>query len=348
MIGQMTAPPARMMSSLGLTLRKRRFQMIDDTCIVAWKAVVDPRGLKQRGCDLATFVRRSPVKLVLPSHEPFEFDAQSWPTVIFNLARLDSPEWQHFRDGQEAQSRSIRRDPARLCGRRDGSGISQEAWHTSTDGAPSHCERDPAMAREAHPEAAEDRSAEGCQADRQAPRKQQHTAHRIWTRLGEGHPEFPIAVPTVRQYVRKGKQELGGRMAFVPRSYDWGQEARVDWFGTVARLEGEPCKLRFFAMRSMAWGDAFDRAYTHATQQALLEAHELAFAKFGGVLRTVRYDFVPGHKIVICCRRCYVLSAAQERWNVTPRHDLRHINGLVSEHQDLRFGISERRLLLNV
>ena len=31
MIGQMTAPPARMMSSLGLTLRKRRFQMIDDT-----------------------------------------------------------------------------------------------------------------------------------------------------------------------------------------------------------------------------------------------------------------------------------------------------------------------------
>src|SRR5258708_22251947 len=43
-------------------------------------------------------------------------------------------------------------------------------------------------------------------------------------------------------------------------------------------------------MRSMGSGDAFHRAYTHATQQALLEAHEKAFAYFGGVFRTIRYD----------------------------------------------------------
>jgi transposase len=35
----------------------------------------------------------------------------------------------------------------------------------------------------------------------------------------------------------------------------------------------------------MASGDAYHRAYTHATQQALLEAHEHAFAYFGGVFR---------------------------------------------------------------
>src|SRR5258707_15823808 len=80
------------------------------------------------------------------------------------------------------------------------------------------------------------------EADRQAPRKQRHTAHRIWTRLRDEHPEFPVAEVTVRQYVRKRKQELGGRMAFVPQSYDWGQEAQVDWFEAVAKLEGEPCK----------------------------------------------------------------------------------------------------------
>src|SRR5579862_44435 len=67
-----------------------------------------------------------------------------------------------FRDGQEEQSGTIRRDPARLCGRRDGPGISQEAWRASTDGAPGHRKCDPARAKEAHPEAAEDRSAEGC------------------------------------------------------------------------------------------------------------------------------------------------------------------------------------------
>jgi transposase len=128
------------------------------------------------------------------------------------------------------------------------------------------------------------------EADRQAPRKQRHTAHRIWTRLCNEHPEFPVAEVTVRQYVRKRKQELGGRMVFVPQSYDWGQEAQVDWFEAVVNLEGEPRKLQFFAMRSMASGDAFHRAYTHATQQALLEAHELAFAYFGGVFRTLRYD----------------------------------------------------------
>ena len=70
---------------------------------------------------------------------------------------------------------------------------------------------------------------------------------------------------------------------FVPQSYDWGQEAQVDWFEAVAKLDGEPCKLQFFAMRSMASGDAFHRAYTNATQQALLEAHEHAFDYFGGV-----------------------------------------------------------------
>ena len=40
----------------------------------------------------------------------------------------------------------------------------------------------------------------------------------------------------------------------------------------------------------MASGDAFHRAYTNATQQALLEGHELAFDYFGGVFRTLRYD----------------------------------------------------------
>jgi len=82
---------------------------------------------------------------------------------------------------------------------------------------------------------------------------------------------------------------LGSRGVFVPQSYDWGQEGQVDWFEAVAKLGGESRKLHFFAMRSMASGDAFHRAYTNATQQALLEAHEHAFNYFGGVFRTLRY-----------------------------------------------------------
>ena len=55
-------------------------------------------------------------------------------------------------------------------------------------------------------------------------------------------------------------------------------------------LAGERVKLQVFAMRSMASGAAFHCAYLHATQQAFLEAHELAFAYFGGVFRKLRYD----------------------------------------------------------
>jgi transposase len=130
------------------------------------------------------------------------------------------------------------------------------------------------------------------EADRQAPRKQRHTAHRIWTRLCAEHPELSVAEPTVRRYVGIRRRELGlkGREVFVPQSYSWGREAQVDWFEAVAKLGGERCKLQFFAMRSMASGDAFHRAYTNATQQAFLEAHEHAFNYFDGVFQTLRYD----------------------------------------------------------
>src|SRR5580693_7256194 len=129
-------------------------------------------------------------------------------------------------------------------------------------------------------------------ADVKAPRKQRHTAHRIWMRLCREHPDHPVGEATVRRYVRQRKRELGlsGREVFVPQSYELGQEAQVDWFEAMAILGGEARKLQFFAMRSMGSGDAFHRAYPHATQQALLEAHEHAFAYFGGVFKTLRYD----------------------------------------------------------
>ncbi|MGH9563712.1 MAG: IS21 family transposase [Terracidiphilus sp.] len=125
-----------------------------------------------------------------------------------------------------------------------------------------------------------------------APRKQRHTAHRIWTRLCAEDPAHSICEASVRRYVAERKRDLGmkGREVFIPQSYGLGEEAQVDWFEAVVDLSGERRKLQFFSMRSMASGDAFHRAYTNATQQAFLEAHEHAFAFFGGVFRKLRYD----------------------------------------------------------
>lgn len=128
--------------------------------------------------------------------------------------------------------------------------------------------------------------------DKEAHRKQRHTAHRVYTRLCEEHAEFPVGESTVRRYVRQRRYELGiaKQAVFVPQSYGWGQEGQVDWFEAYAKLSGELCKLHIFAMRSMASGDAFHRAYLRPTQAAFLEAHEHAFSYFGGVFRRLRYD----------------------------------------------------------
>ena len=130
------------------------------------------------------------------------------------------------------------------------------------------------------------------EADRKAPRKQRHTAHRIYERIRTELPEQQVAEVTLRSYVRKRKRELGWstRATCVPQSYAPGQEGQVDWYEAWAELNGVQTLLQVFALRSMVSGAAFHRAYHRATQQAFFEAHEHAFHYFGGVFRLLRYD----------------------------------------------------------
>jgi len=130
------------------------------------------------------------------------------------------------------------------------------------------------------------------QLDRKAPRKQRHTTHRIWKRICTEFPNNKVCERAVRLYVHERKIALGlvVHETFVPQSYPWGVEAQVDWYEAYADLSGQRTKLQVFAMRSMASGASFHCAFLHATQQAFLEAHELAFAFFCGVFRKLRYD----------------------------------------------------------
>ena len=128
--------------------------------------------------------------------------------------------------------------------------------------------------------------------DQKAPKKQRHTAHRIYARLSKERPGCSVAESTVRQYVHERKQALGMLVGekFVPQSYPWGSEAQVDWYEAVADLGDERQTLQVFVLRSMASGGAFHRAYHRATQQAFLEAHQLGFHYFGGIFHRLRYD----------------------------------------------------------
>ena len=128
--------------------------------------------------------------------------------------------------------------------------------------------------------------------DRLAPRKQRHTARRLYHRILSEFPDAAVAESTVRNHARERRRQMGllRRETFVPQSYSWAQEAQVDWYEAWVDLGDERTKVQVFAMRSMASGAAFHRAYRHATQQAFLEAHEHAFAYFGGVFHVLRYD----------------------------------------------------------
>ena len=133
------------------------------------------------------------------------------------------------------------------------------------------------------------------EADRKAPRKQRHTAHRIWVRIGKECPGCVVAESSVRRYVRERKAAMGllARETFVPQAYSWGEEGQADWYEAEAELGEERCKLAVFVLRSMASGAAFHRAYQRATQQAFLEAHQFGFHYFGGVFHRLRYDNLP-------------------------------------------------------
>jgi transposase len=127
-------------------------------------------------------------------------------------------------------------------------------------------------------------------ADREAPRKQRHTARRIWQRLVEEHGA-EVSERQVCRYVRKRRRELGDvGEVFVPLATDAGIEAEVDWGEAKIRLRGELVDAHLFLMRPCFSGASFVIAFQDESQQAFLEAHVAAFEFFGGVFDLVRYD----------------------------------------------------------
>lgn len=127
--------------------------------------------------------------------------------------------------------------------------------------------------------------------DRDKPKKQRHTAHRVYTRLVDEYG-YKGGESTVRRYVRLTKIALGldAPCAFIPCSPAAGQEAEVDWGTATAIVAGEEVRLKFFCMRSKYSGKHFVRFYPCERQQAFLDAHIHAFAFYGGVFPVLIYD----------------------------------------------------------
>jgi transposase len=123
-------------------------------------------------------------------------------------------------------------------------------------------------------------------ADEGRPRKQRHTAKRIFERLRDEHG-YSGGITIVRDYVRG--RRLQQREVFVALQHDPGH-AQVDFGEALAEIAAVERKIHFFAMDLPHSDACFVRAYPEETAEAFCDGQNAAFGFFGRVPRSILYD----------------------------------------------------------
>ena len=124
--------------------------------------------------------------------------------------------------------------------------------------------------------------------DRNAPRKQKHTAKRIYDRLVEEHG-FTGSERTIRKLVSDIKRKPAQKAA-IPLQFDAGKDAQVDFGEAYAEIAGVKTKMQVFEMRLNYSRKKFVMAVQSANMESFMEAHVRAFEFFGGVPERLTYD----------------------------------------------------------
>lgn len=122
--------------------------------------------------------------------------------------------------------------------------------------------------------------------DQTQPKKQRHTAKRIFDRLREEHG-YSGGYTIVKDYVRLARvrqQEM-----FVPLTHAPG-EAQADFGEAQVIVAGVEQKAHYFVMDLPHSDDCFVAAYPAETTEAFCNAHVRAFAYLEGVPRFIVYD----------------------------------------------------------
>jgi transposase len=122
--------------------------------------------------------------------------------------------------------------------------------------------------------------------DQAQPKKQRHTAKRIWDRLKAEHA-FGGGYTVVKDYVRQAR--LRHKEVFVPLAHPPG-DAQADFGEALVVIGGVEQKAHFQCMDLPHSDDCFVVAFPAENTESFLEGHTQAFAYFGGVPRTILYD----------------------------------------------------------
>ena len=122
--------------------------------------------------------------------------------------------------------------------------------------------------------------------DKSMPKKQRHTAKRIWERL-EKEEGFTGKYTIVKDAVREIKKT--SKEVFMPLKQPPG-EAQVDFGQAVCKMGGILRKVHFFVM-CLPYSDAFFiKAYDRECTETFWDGHVRAFNFFGGVPKRITYD----------------------------------------------------------
>src|SRR4051794_22047654 len=121
--------------------------------------------------------------------------------------------------------------------------------------------------------------------DKGCPRKQRHTARRIFDRLkAEGYLAGYTAVKEAVRDLKRVRREV-----FVPLTHPPG-EAQVDFGYALANVAGRLRKVAFFVM-ALPHSDAlFVQAFERECTETFWEGHVRGFDFLGGVPRRITYD----------------------------------------------------------
>jgi transposase len=129
------------------------------------------------------------------------------------------------------------------------------------------------------------RIADILEADREVPRKQRHTARRIYERIKEEGYQGKYTV--VKDAV--GQMKRLSREVFMPLVHRPG-EGQADFGHALARVAGQLRRVVFFVM-ALGYSDAFFvMAFERECTETCWEGHIKAFDFFGGVPRRISYD----------------------------------------------------------
>ena len=121
--------------------------------------------------------------------------------------------------------------------------------------------------------------------DKALPKKQRHTAKRIFERLqNEGYTGGYTMIKDALREMERHKQEV-----FVPLSHPAG-EAQMDFGYALVKMNGVLRKVAFLVM-SLPFSNAmFVMAFERECTETFWEGHVRAFEFFGGVPRRISYD----------------------------------------------------------